>query len=160
LTDNIRHEAIIILDFGGQYTQLIARRVREAGVYCEILPCPTPLAEIRARQPKGLILSGSPASVYQSDAPRPAGNLLEAFDCPLLGICYGFQVLAFDLGGEVRPSPSREFGYARLEAQLRSAQAGAGDAVLFSVLGAVQDFAAACPLADDMSLAIVRRDSF
>lgn len=59
-------------------------------------------------------MSGSPASVYQSDAPRPAGNILEAVDCPLLGICYGFQVLAFDLGGEVRPSPSREFGYGRL----------------------------------------------
>jgi GMP synthase (glutamine-hydrolysing) len=73
------------------------------------------LVEILARHPKGLILSGSPASVYQSDAPRPAGSLLDAFDCPLLGICYGFQVLAFDLGGEVRPSPSREFGYARLK---------------------------------------------
>ena len=115
MTDNIRHEAIIILDFGSQYTQLIARRVREAGVYCQILPCHTPLDEILARQPKGLILSGSPASVYQSDAPRPAGNLLEAFGSPLLGICYGFQVLAFDLGGKVQPSPSREFGYARLK---------------------------------------------
>ena len=115
MTDNIRHEAIIILDFGSQYTQLIARRVREAGVYCQILPCHTPLAEIRERQPKGLILSGSPASVYQSDAPRPAPHLLEGIDFPLLGICYGFQVLAFDLGGEVLPSPSREFGYARLK---------------------------------------------
>ena len=115
MTDNIRHEAIIILDFGSQYTQLIARRVREAGVYCQILPCHTPLEEILARQPNGLILSGSPASVYQSDAPRPAGNLLEAFAGPLLGICYGFQVLAFDLGGKVQPSPSREFGYARLK---------------------------------------------
>ena len=115
MTDNIRHEAIIILDFGSQYTQLIARRVREAGVYCQILPCQTPLPEIRARQPKGLILSGSPASVYQADAPRPAGKILEAIDCPILGICYGFQVLAFELGGEVQPSTSREFGYERLK---------------------------------------------
>jgi GMP synthase (glutamine-hydrolysing) len=115
LTDNIRHETVIILDFGSQYTQLIARRVREAGVYCQILPYQTPLDEIRSRQPKGLILSGSPASVYQDDAPRPPENLLDAINCPVLGICYGLQVLAFDLGGEVRPSASREFGYARLK---------------------------------------------
>ena len=115
LTDNIRHETVIILDFGSQYTQLIARRVREAGVYCQILPYQTPLQEIQLRQPKGLILSGSPASVYQHDAPRPAGKLIDAINCPVLGICYGFQVLAFDLGGEVRPSASREFGYARLK---------------------------------------------
>lgn len=73
------------------------------------------LEDIQARQPKGLILSGGPASVYQPDAPRPAGGLLESVDCPVLGICYGLQVMAFDLGGEVRPSSSREFGYARLK---------------------------------------------
>lgn len=115
MTDNIRHETVIILDFGSQYTQLIARRVREAGVYCQILPFKATLEEIRDRQPKGLILSGSPASVYQPDAPRPPGGLLDAFDCPVLGICYGLQVMASDLGGEVRPSASREFGYARLK---------------------------------------------
>jgi GMP synthase (glutamine-hydrolysing) len=115
LTDNSRHETIIILDFGSQYTQLIARRVREAGVYCQILPYRTPLGELIARQPKGLILSGSPASVYQPDAPRPPSGLLDVVTCPILGICYGLQVLTFDLGGEVRPSASREFGYARLK---------------------------------------------
>jgi len=115
LTDLLRHEVIIILDFGSQYTQLIARRVREAGVYCQILPYHTPLAEILERQPRGLILSGSPSSVYAEDAPRPAGSLLDAFDSPVLGICYGLQVMAFDLGGTVSPSPSREFGYARLK---------------------------------------------
>ena len=115
MTDNSRHETVIILDFGSQYTQLIARRVREAGVYCQILPHSSPLQEIQSRQPKGLILSGSPASVYERDAPRPPDHLLEAIQCPILGICYGLQVLAFDLGGEVRPSPSREFGYARLK---------------------------------------------
>jgi GMP synthase (glutamine-hydrolysing) len=114
LGDNNRHETIIILDLGSQYTQLIARRVREANVYCQILPCQTPLDEIKARHPRGLILSGSPASVYQPDAPRPPAGLLQSLDVPLLGICYGLQVLAFDLGGDVRPSPSREFGYARL----------------------------------------------
>ena len=108
------HETIIILDFGSQYTQLIARRVREAGVYCEILPFDTPTAKIVARQPMGLILSGSPSSVYQDQAPRPAQDLIEA-GSPILGICYGLQILAFDMGGEVKPSPSREFGYARLK---------------------------------------------
>lgn len=109
------HETIIILDFGSQYTQLIARRVREAGVYCEILPFDTPTEKIVARQPKGLILSGSPSSVYQRDAPRPAEDLREGIHRPILGICYGLQVLAFEMGGEVQPSNSREFGYARLK---------------------------------------------
>ena len=111
---NIQHETIIILDFGSQYTQLIARRVREAGVYCEILPFDTSTTEIVARRPKGLILSGSPSSVYQEQAPRPARDLAST-GSPILGICYGLQVLAFDMGGEVKPSNSREFGYARLK---------------------------------------------
>jgi GMP synthase (glutamine-hydrolysing) len=109
------HQTIIILDFGSQYTQLIARRVREAGVYCEILPFDTSTEKIVARNPRGLILSGSPASVYQRDAPRPAEDLSSSVGSPILGICYGLQVLAFDLGGEVKPSNSREFGYARLK---------------------------------------------
>ncbi len=115
MTNTISHDTVIILDFGSQYTQLIARRVREAGVYCEILPFSTPVEAIVARQPKGLILSGSPSSVYQEGAPRPPENLLSSRNCPLLGICYGLQVVAADLGGEVEPSPSREFGYARLK---------------------------------------------
>ena len=97
----IQHETVIILDFGSQYTQLIARRVREAGVYCEILPFNTPVERILARQPKGLILSGSPSSVYQEGAPRPDAKLLQLLKCPLLGICYGLQILAFDMGGDV-----------------------------------------------------------
>ena len=109
------HETVIILDFGSQYTQLIARRVREAGVYCEILPFNTPIEKIAARQPKGLILSGSPSSVYQEGAPRPDAKLVQSIKCPLLGICYGLQILAFDLGGDVKASPNREFGYARLK---------------------------------------------
>ena len=100
------HETIIILDFGSQYTQLIARRVREAGVYWEILPFDTPTAKIVARHPKGLILSGSPSSVYQDQAPRPAQDLTTS-GSPILGICYGLQVLAFGMGGEVKPSASR-----------------------------------------------------
>jgi GMP synthase (glutamine-hydrolysing) len=115
LATNTQHETIIILDFGSQYTQLIARRVREAGVYCEILPFSASVETIIARRPKGVILSGSPSSVYQENAPRPPHGLREIVDCPLLGICYGFQVIAFDMGGEVKPSLSREFGYARLK---------------------------------------------
>ena len=110
-----QHETIIILDFGSQYTQLIARRIREAGVYCEILPFNTPIERIIARQPKGIVLSGSPFSVYQEGAPRPDSKLLQAIDFPLLGICYGLQVLASELGGEVKSSNNREFGYARLK---------------------------------------------
>ncbi len=109
------HENVIILDFGGQYTQLIARRVREAGVYCEILPFSVAIEEVEARQPRGLILSGGPASVYDDDAPRPKPGLLEAANCPVLGICYGLQLIAHGLGGEVKASANREYGYARLQ---------------------------------------------
>lgn len=108
------HETIIILDFGSQYTQLIARRVREAGVYCEILPFNVELKDIEARNPRGLILSGGPSSVYDSNAPHPRPELLEKLNRPLLGICYGLQLIAHRLGGEVQPSKSREYGYARL----------------------------------------------
>ena len=114
MTNNLQHETVIILDFGSQYTQLIARRVREAGVYCEILPFNTSLEDITARAPKGLILSGGPSSVYDADAPKPQPHLLQSIDCAVLGICYGLQVFAGELGGTVEASPSREFGYARL----------------------------------------------
>jgi len=109
-----QHDTIIILDFGSQYTQLIARRIRESNVYCEIMPFDSPKEVILARDPKGVILSGGPASVYDQDAPKLSYNLLEEYRGPVLGICYGFQVIASDLGGEVRPSPNREYGYARL----------------------------------------------
>jgi GMP synthase (glutamine-hydrolysing) len=110
----VQHDTILILDFGSQYTQLIARRVRESNVYCEILPFDTPKEVILAREPKGIILSGGPASVYDADAPKLSYGLLDVFRCPLLGICYGLQVIASELGGEVRPSANREYGYARL----------------------------------------------
>lgn len=113
--DHSHNEAVIILDFGSQYTQLIARRVREAGVYSEIVPFNLPLEEITSRQPKGVILSGGPSSVYAESAPRPAAELLQNLNCPVLGICYGLQLFAQQFGGEVQPSRSREFGYARLQ---------------------------------------------
>ena len=109
-----RHDTIIILDFGSQYTQLIARRIREAGVYCEIWPYHAPIEKIRAMHPRGLILSGGPSSVYDRDAPQLAPGLLDNLDCPLLGICYGLQLLTAALGGTVKPSHNREYGYARL----------------------------------------------
>jgi GMP synthase (glutamine-hydrolysing) len=115
LSNLFQHETVIILDFGSQYTQLIARRVREAGVYCEILPFNAPTETIRARSPKGLIFSGGPSSVYDADAPKPDPNLLNILECPSLGICYGFQVFSRELGGSVVASPNREFGYARLK---------------------------------------------
>jgi len=110
----VQHEIVIILDFGSQYTQLIARRVREAGVYCEILPFNTSIETINARKPKGVILSGGPSSVYDPAAPKPQVGLLNSVNCSILGICYGFQVFAGELGGTVVASPNREFGYARL----------------------------------------------
>ena len=110
-----QHEGVIILDFGSQYTQLIARRVREAGVYCEILPFDAPPDAIKSRNPKGIILSGGPASVYDENAPRPKIAVPGDVNCPVLGICYGLQILASDLGGDVASAPSREYGYARLK---------------------------------------------
>jgi GMP synthase (glutamine-hydrolysing) len=109
-----QHDTILILDFGSQYTQLIARRVRESNVYCEIVPFDTPKEVILAREPKGIILSGGPASVYDADAPKLSYDLLEMVRCPVLGICYGLQLIASGLGGEVRPSANREYGYAKL----------------------------------------------
>jgi GMP synthase (glutamine-hydrolysing) len=110
----LAHETVIVLDFGSQYTQLIARRVREAGVYCEILPYNSSSDQILSRRPGALIFSGGPSSVYEETSPKPDPTLLNQIDCPVLGICYGIQFLAADLGGEVHPSDRREYGNARL----------------------------------------------
>jgi GMP synthase (glutamine-hydrolysing) len=93
---------------------LIARRVREAGVYSEILPFNTSAKQIHARKPKGLILSGGPASVYEEGAPHSQPDLIRDADCPVLGICYGLQLMAQQMGGEVKPSGNRGYGYGRL----------------------------------------------
>src|SRR5215213_6822291 len=110
----LQHELILILDFGSQYTQLIARRVREQGVYCEIVPFHYPLEKIVERKPKGVILSGGPNSVYEPDAPTVSPDFYDSINVPLLGICYGMQLLAKDLDGQVEPSAKREYGRARL----------------------------------------------
>ena len=105
----MQQELILILDFGGQYTQLIARRVRECHVYSEVIPWNTPLADILARGPKGIILSGGPSSVHDEGAPRIDPALYEA-GIPVLGICYGMQLTALLLGGSVEKAKEREYG--------------------------------------------------
>jgi GMP synthase (glutamine-hydrolysing) len=113
MTSDIHSEKILILDFGSQYTQLIARRVREAHVYCELHPFDMGLAAIRAFRPSGIILSGGPKSVYEPGAPVVAEELFE-LGVPVLGICYGMQLMSRHFGGEVVPAGKREFGHADL----------------------------------------------
>ena len=107
-------DALAILDFGSQYTQLIARRVREAQVYCELFPWDAPVEDVLRLSPRGYILSGGPASVYEPGAPQVPAYVLEA-DVPILGICYGMQALTHALGGRVARSAAREYGPAEIE---------------------------------------------
>ena len=104
-----QRETVVVLDFGSQFAQLIARRVRELNVYSELLPHDTPMAELERRNAKAVILSGGPSSVYDTDAPR-ADPALWSGRIPVLGICYGLQLMAHELGGEVVPSAKREYG--------------------------------------------------
>ena len=113
MTQDIHRDRLLILDFGSQYTQLIARRIREVGVYCEIMPWDTDTSDIRAFVPSGIILSGGPESVTATDSPR-APDVVFALDVPLLGICYGMQTMAAQLGGVVAGSETSEFGYAQI----------------------------------------------
>ncbi len=110
------HQKILILDFGSQYTQLIARRVRESHVYCELHPWDMPEAEIRAFAPAGIILSGGPNSVYEEETPK-APQVVFELGVPVLGICYGMQTMAAQLGGTVECGKVREFGYAEIRAR-------------------------------------------
>ena len=107
-------KSIAILDFGSQYAQIIARRVREQNVYCELFPFDAPTEQVNAIQPGGYILSGGPASVYAEEAPQVPGYVLES-GLPILGICYGMQALTHALGGQVDPSSEREFGVATVK---------------------------------------------
>jgi GMP synthase (glutamine-hydrolysing) len=102
-------EEIVVIDYGGQYSQLIARRVRDCGVFSELLPHHASLEEIAKRRPRGIILSGGPASVYAPGAPRLEHGLLE-LGVPVLGICYGMQLLVHELGGQVQQAEVGEFG--------------------------------------------------
>src|SRR5512146_1077211 len=107
-------DSLAILDFGSQYAQLIARRVREAHVYCELLPWDAPEKAVMALHPKGFILSGGPRSVYEPNAPYIPQYVFDS-GLPILGICYGMQALTHALGGQVDPSAEREYGYAEIE---------------------------------------------
>lgn len=108
------HDWVAVIDFGAQYSQLIARRVRECHVYCELWPHTTPLHELLARQPKGIILSGGPSSVYADGAPGYDKSVYSA-GVPVMGICYGMQLMARDLGGLVQPAGKREYGRTKVE---------------------------------------------
>ncbi len=105
--------SVVILDFGSQYTRLIARRFRELGAYSVILPGNAPLERIQQENPLGLVLSGGPSSVYDEQAPRPGAGVLD-LDIPVLGICYGMQFLAQQAGGDVKRAGRREYGKADL----------------------------------------------
>ena len=100
---------VLVVDFGAQYAQLIARRVREASVYSEIVPHTITAAEVAAKHPAGIVLSGGPSSVYEAGSPTLDPAILE-LGIPVLGICYGFQVMAQQLGGEVAKTGAREYG--------------------------------------------------
>jgi GMP synthase (glutamine-hydrolysing) len=113
---NIHSDKILILDFGSQYTQLIARRIREIGVYCEIYSCECSSQEIKQFSPKGIILSGGPESVTEGNTPR-APQIVFELGIPVLGICYGMQTMTQQLGGSVETSSHREFGYAQIRAR-------------------------------------------
>ena len=121
----MKHQTIIVLDFGSQYTQLIARRLRELSVYSEIWAPDTPAEKIRARQPVGIILSGGPKSVSDAGAPKCDAAVFE-LGRPVLGICYGMQLMAHTLGGRVEPAPQREFGHATVRIGAGGAGGGGG----------------------------------
>ena len=109
----VSHQTILVLDFGSQYTQLIARRLRELSVYSEIIPFSTPIETLREKNPVGIILSGGPKSVSEAGAPKCAPEIFD-LGTPVLGICYGMQLMTDELGGEVRRSGQREFGHAQV----------------------------------------------
>ena len=107
-------DTVLVVDFGAQYAQLIARRVRECHVYSEIVPSTMPVAEMLAKRPKAIILSGGPSSVYADGAPPAPAGLFDA-GVPVLGICYGFQLMVAGLGGTVAHTSAREYGATNLQ---------------------------------------------
>ena len=110
----VETQSIVVLDFGAQYSQLIARRIREQNVFSVVLPCTASLDEIKSYAPAGIILSGGPSSVYDADAP-PADDRVLHLGLPVLGICYGLQYMVYKLGGKVRAADKREYGHAQVE---------------------------------------------
>ncbi len=112
-------QSIVVLDFGSQYTQLIARRIRELNVFSVVLPCYAKLEEIQAYKPIGIILSGGPSSVYDKDAPAMDDRVFSLAK-PVLGVCYGMQLMTYKLGGKVRPATKREYGHAEVHVKVQS----------------------------------------
>ena len=110
----MEREEILIIDFGGQYNQLIARRVREKNVYCEVVPCTISIEKIKEKNPKGIIFTGGPSSIYQEDAPKCDEEVFK-LGVPILGICYGMQFMAHTLGGNVKRAQKREYGQMNVE---------------------------------------------
>jgi len=110
----VETQSIVVLDFGAQYSQLIARRIREQNVFSVVLPCSASLDEIRSHSPLGIILSGGPCSVYDQDAPNADRRIFE-LGLPVLGICYGLQLMVHVLGGKVKAAEKREYGHAEVE---------------------------------------------
>lgn len=129
MTKNIHDQRILILDFGSQYTQLVARRIREIGVYCELWSWDVEEADIREFNPDGIILSGT-ESVTEDNSPRAPQYVFDS-GVPVLGVCYGMQTMAEQLGGKVSTSDEREFGYAAVEVS--------GESSIFKDLEATQD---------------------
>ena len=127
-------DTVVVLDFGSQYTQLIARRIREARVRSVVLPYSTSAAELAALAPKGIVLSGGPSSVYDENAPRGDEEVFD-LGIPVLGLCYGMQLMARRFGGEVGRAPGREYG----RAVVRVKQGGAG--VLRTIASGDEHFA-------------------
>jgi len=130
------HQTILVLDFGSQYTQLIARRLRELSIYSEIVPFNTPFEVLEARKPAGLILSGGPSSVSDPEAPNCDARLFE-LGTPVLGICYGMQLMTSVLGGEVRRSGHREFGHAHVHVGSEGATSRGGSGLSVAVASAL-----------------------
>jgi len=106
-------DKIVVLDFGSQYSHLICRRIRESNVYCELLPFNSPASLIKKLQPKGIVLSGGPSSVYQKGSPKPDIEIFK-MGIPVLGICYGHQLIVDHFNGKIKRFDNREYGYSDL----------------------------------------------
>mgnify|MGYP006190973157 CR=1 FL=1 len=155
-THESEHDLVLVVDFGAQYAQLIARRVREARVYSEIVPHDMPVAEMAARKPKAIILSGGPSSVYAEGAPQVAAGFFDT-GVPTFGICYGFQAMAASLGGTVARTGTAEFGRTAL-AVVGSESGGPGQQ-LHRVTGATRFSDGTLVIANAGSRELYRYDS-